>query len=326
MMTEDEIFNGTDDRSRLWRVAFESWLNSVSPNSRRVYLQGWRSFLETVNKLPWLIGRSDVSAWLNRMHTQEISNATIQVRLVAISSFYNYARDEFSVIGEDGLEKPLHTWNPASGKHLRPRSTNFGKATYFTRDQLILLLGSIPRTTVQGLRDYALFLAYIYTGRRNSEIRNLKWGDIEERDGTVWYHWSGKGKFNQIFELPQIVYEAIRRYLAASGRSIKPVDFIFVAVTNNSKRSLNSPISSREMLRLVKFYVDRIGLESSLYHVHSLRHSAAVLRDSLGDDIKSISHFLAHSSTVVTENYLHELKGQRDGGFDKVTRLLDLSD
>ena len=195
------------------------------------------------------------------------------------------------------------------------------------------------------------------TGRRNSEIRTLKWGDFEVEtlpssklncveplsavepgdgaggEGKVWYRWNGKGKERRD-ECPHSLWKAINAYLNAADRleTITPDDYIFVALNNNASRLPNvrssgscsfveqncqagakrQPLTARFVGRLLKRYALRAGLDPRRITVHTLRHTAAMLRKEVGEDVEAISHFLNHSSLSVTQIYLHRIEGQED--------------
>src|SRR3990167_2942236 len=276
------------DRMHAWAEAFELWLDSRrSENTRRAYRGSCAAFLAFADKLPWEIHKADVARWMDELRKQGLSKSTLQVRVAAISSFYLYARDEYEVVNLDGTISPLHDSNPAAAKSLRVKVNPYGKARYLNTMEARALLRAIPRNTVQGLLDYALFLFYLATGRRNSEVRTLKCeafegsGDGEnggrqfggrQFGGRVWYRWSGKGKSDKRYECPLPVWQAINAYLKAAGRleSIRSDEFIFTALSDHAARLPNvngetlrpglTPPSMREAARLLKRYARLGGL------------------------------------------------------------------
>lgn len=325
------------DRMQAWIEAMHLWLEGRrSANTRRAYRSAWEHFLAYTSKQPWEISRTDVARWVYELEQQRLSDCTIAQRVAAISSFYQYARDEYEITLPDGSTQPLHDANPAASKSLRPKITPYGKATYLSTDEARALLRAIRRDTVQGLRDFALFLLYLSTGRRNTEARTLKWGQISESGGKIWYRWSGKGKKDQRYELPHTVYFAIREYLQAAGRleSMRDEDFIFTALGDQAGRLPNvdpgsfdpfaQPLSMRTVGDLLRKYCRRAGLVAEKVKVHSLRHTAAMLRKAAGDDVEQICALLGHSSIAVTQIYLHTVEGQKDTSWSKVEALLGL--
>ena len=76
--------------------------------------------------------------------------------------------------------------------------------------------------------------------------------------------------------------------------------------------------------KLVKRYAYRAGLDPRRITVHTLRHTAAMLRKQAGEDVEAISRFLNHSNLSITQIYLHQVEGATDTGWQKVEALLGL--
>jgi site-specific recombinase XerD len=325
---------------QVWAEAFEMWLESRrTENTRRAYRAAWQDFTEfSMGKNPWMVGKKDIAEWTESLHKRKLADTTIGLRLAAISSFYEYVSSDYTVVDGAGNEIPLHTHNPASAKSLRPKVVPYGKATYLSAKEAKALLKAIKRNSAQGLRDYALFLTYLSTGRRNTEVRNLKWGDFQQVGDTMMYRWSGKGKEDEKFEMPKEAWKAILAYLKAAERldSIQEQDYIFTALSDRAKRLKNidaetwdptaQPLSMREVGRLLKHYCKKAGLDPKKVHVHTLRHSAAMLRKEAGDSMEDISAFLAHSGIAVTQIYVHRVEGQKDKSWRKVAAILGLEE
>jgi integrase len=53
------------------------------------------------------------------------------------------------------------------------------------------LLAAIPVESAAGLRLRALVLVYLLTGRRRSEVLNLRWRDLDLEGG--FYRYTGSG-------------------------------------------------------------------------------------------------------------------------------------
>jgi integrase len=323
-----------DERLALWADAFQLWLDSRrSDNTRRAYRGAWAQFAQFCGKPPWDVGKADVARWMDDMRRKGLSPSTLQQRAAAISSFYLYARDEYEVVTPEGARLPLHESDPAGTRSLRDPVNPYGKAFYLSTDEARMLLASIPLDNVRGLRDYALILFYLATGRRNSEVRLLQWRDFEEKGGRMWYRWSGKGKKDQRYELPRPVWEAMRAYAQAAGVAGLDDEYVFTALKGNAERLPNvgaewrpgqRPLSMGEVARILKRRATQAGLDPAKIRVHSLRHTAAMLRLETGQPVNEISRFLAHSGIGITQVYLHAVEGDRDVGWSKVEQLLGL--
>ncbi len=77
--------------------------------------------------------------------------------------------------------------------------------------------------------------------------------------------------------------------------------------------------------RLLKKYLRKVGSDPTHITVHSLRHTAALLRKEAGEDLQSISSFLGHSDLSITQIYLHKIESHQDASWLKVESLLGLS-
>ena len=89
------------------------------------------------------------------------------------------------------------------------------------RDTLKKLLEAVPSNPV-GLRDRAIILTLTLTGRRRSEILNLKASDLVHDGDAVFYSYRGKGGKQGKRELPQPAFRAIQQALEAFGRNLPP--------------------------------------------------------------------------------------------------------
>lgn len=293
-----------------WNRAFSAWLNTRTDNTARAYRQAWASLIEHSSKVPGELESMDVAGWVEWMKGEQLNPATINLRLAGISSFYRF-------LGE-ASRQPLA--NPTAGLSLRQRAFRWQGARYLGVESARRLMVTIERESARGARDYALLAAYLFTGRRNSEIRTLRWGDIEQNGEQSWYRWQGKGKSRRDV-LPEPVMKAILDYVCISGRqgSMTQESCIFIS---SRKSEHEAPLSASQVGRILNGHLMRAGIETH-YRVHDLRHTAAMLRKAAGEDIESISQFLNHSNINTTMIYLHALEGRRDAGWKAVESLLN---
>jgi integrase len=333
--TDITLYSEDNKLNMIWSRAFESWLTNIkSKNTRRAYCEAWKYFISFSQCPPWRIGRSMVVEFINDMRKRGLSDGTVQQRLSALSSFFDFVNRDYTVINEQGREIPLHDINPASSKILRARLGRYEKANWLTKEEVKLFLKAINRKTIQGQRDFALFLTFLFTGRRNTELRNLKWGDMWfEDDGRIVYKWSGKYVESKNQEMPRLCYDAMLVYLKSANRleTIAKDDYVFISVNHNAERlpnvkdkyDSNNLLSMREIGKLLKKYLKLAGIEKPLT-CHGLRHTATTLRRSVGDDIEVVSSFLGHIRIITTETYLHAIEGTKDKSWGKVEELLEL--
>ena len=275
-------------------------------------------------KSPEAYTREDVLAYLYspltgiRNRGKQPSPGTINARLAHISSFYRFASTYTT--GED-LHPLFDGVSPAAGLSPGRAQRVYRQLTFSDLERLFSV---IPTTTIMGLRDRAIFLMYLWTARRRSEIGDLRWGDLEEgiivepdgsRRSGWFYHFRGKGRkmIDDIAEMPLPAKEALDRYLAASGRAehIRPESPLFVAT---GQRSRERPLDTADMGWRLKCYARAAGLDTSRVTLHSFRHTAARLRYEAGSPLRDVSNLLRHSSLATTDIYLAELTSSADPG------------
>jgi integrase len=277
-----------------------------------------------------------------------LSASTVGQWLAGISSFYSFCQ-RYSVRCADGRETVLFAdLNPAKAYGVqRPPVEPWKDVAYLDPDQLAAFLGAIRSAKTQlelannpegvlsakaqqQLRDHALFYCYIATGARNSEVRTWRWRDISVRGGKRFYSWANKGKHGSD-ELPADAWACVETYLRAAGRlaALQPDDYIFQpvgdAILHMRRKDSEQPVidaatwsnnralSAGEANRLLRTYARRAGIgDVAKLHIHSLRHSKAMLLDACGVNVRTISQELHHSGLDMTGRYLHAVAGQRN--------------
>ena len=299
-----------------------------SLNTARVYEQAIRDFEGVNGSIDHGISREKISEWVARMGERGLADTTINMRLAALSAYLSFVGNMNIAIDTNDLMKFTN--------RLRRRINPYGKSRYLNSSQLKKLLQAIDQDTLQGSRDYAMFLMFIATGRRSSEIRNLQWKNFEVESGLVRYRWTGKGK-TAMCECPWDVWCAILDWINRSGRAklIGNDDYIFTAISGNASRlprvrdgwiPMQVPLSMQSVGKLFTRYAKKAGIGGSV-HIHMLRHSAAMLHLEAGEDITSIQRFLGHSDVHSTTIYLHriaEVNNYVDKNWGKIKDLLGL--
>jgi integrase len=155
-------------------------------------------------------------------------------------------------------------------------------------------------------------LTFVLTGRRRTEVIELKAGDLTVEDGTSFYAYRGKGNKRGRRELPRPVYEAIVTTLADAGKELTSM------VPDESLWR----ISGGTFYGRFRRYLQLAGLAPTGLHI--LRHSAAKLRRDAGQTVEQVSSFLDHSSLAVTTTYLRRLEGVQDQAWRDVAAAIDV--
>jgi site-specific recombinase XerD len=269
------------------------------------YSRMLQHFFGALGKLPDRVTSQEVFAWAygKGLSGKEPSPVTIGARLACLSSFYRFL-----------IRMEIVASNPCD-QIQRPR-TSLAPPRGLTAEEIRRLLTVIPDTST-GLRDRAIILTLTLTGRRRSEVLNLKAGDISQAGG-LFYTYRGKGGKQAKRELPRPAYEATQTTLAAFGKDLgtmAPDASLWPSSTQNGRG-----VTSGTFYCNLRRYLKKAGLPPA--GVHILRHSAAKLRRDVGESVEDVSRFLDHSSLAVTTVYLRRLEGQEDRTWGKVAEAI----
>ena len=227
--------------------------------------------------------------------------------MACLSSFFRFLQRMDIVVGNpcDKLERPRTSTPPARG---------------LSADEVRRLLGVIPGTP-QGLRDRAIILTLVLTGRRRAEVFRITAGDLNFENGVCFYSYRGKGGKTGRREFQQPALDALRAALAAFGKDLgvmAPGESLWPSPAAAEGCGLTSGTFYGRFRR----HLTNSGLPPAGLHV--LRHTAAKLRRDAGESIEDVSRFLNHSSLAVTTTYLRRLEGEEDRGRGKVAKAIGL--
>lgn len=318
-----------------WLDLRDRWLRRyASPKTRDAYQQAFNRWYEFIGKPLWLVGSTDVEAWIEDMQAAKLSHATINLQLAACSSFYSFVIKSVRM-GADGVERTLFfdgagrtRSNPfRTGNVERMERKTIRNTKPLSRDQLKAMRDSCNPETRTGARDLALFECYLRSGRRLAEIVRLRWGDIKpstERKGQYVFDWQGKGGKGGKRVFPAQAFDSIVAYLKIDGRWPVVDDgmFIFRPLTDHGTANLrrpdaaplveNRPISAGQVNRAMKKLAGAAGMDPTQMHTHLLRHSFAFYLYRGTRDPRLVQEALDHSSLQVTQIYLESMEEPED--------------
>ncbi len=319
------MFQAVDDMQKdaIWNDAINLWLSrQKSKNTAKAYRESLSSLLRYASKKPWEIKTRDVSKWLADQQQRGCAQRTIAARLAGAKSFYDFVIVEYvySEIGGEEEEHRLREDNPVAA-FKSPKIDPYSAAVCWDAEQAGAFLKAISTENMAGKRDKALFTGYLLMGLRNSELRLLRYENIERPSANlIEIVYNGKGKPHQRKELLPPVYEAIMAFAAAEN---KYEGFVFHRY-DSLGRIVDLPISDQTVRNSLKYYARKAGLRTEGLRVHSLRHTAAFLRHEAGDDLESIREFLKHSNVATTKIYLQKIKPKPDKAWMTVAEMLEI--
>jgi len=161
-------------------------------------------------------------------------------------------------------------------------------------EQVRALLDSCDRSTVAGMRDFAILTMLVRLGMRRGEIADLRLDDIDWRAGELVVR--GKGQRFERLPLPADVGAAIAVYL----RDGRPPGFsgreVFVRIKAPCR-----PLTAGGVTQAVVSASKRAGIGEVT--AHRLRHTAATELLRQGAPLHEIGELLRHRSVLTTAIY-----------------------
>jgi len=169
------------------------------------YFRMLQDFFGRLSKTPDEVTAQDVFVWAHApgLSGKDPSSVTIGARMACVSSFFRFLM-RMEIVDRnpcDRLERPRTSPSPPRG---------------LSALDVQKLLAAVPATRI-GLRNRALLLTLLLTGRRRAEVFRLTRGDLSFAGDVCFYSYRGKGGKTGRRELPQPAVEALRAALRARG-------------------------------------------------------------------------------------------------------------
>ncbi|HTK06493.1 MAG TPA: site-specific integrase [Ktedonobacteraceae bacterium] len=240
-------------------------------------------------------------AALSVVEKRKVSEATYNQRLAILSSFYTFANKR-------GF---LFCGNPIASVE-RARVQSYQHAQPLEVEEVAERMQAIDRTTKQGARDYAMLAVLLQTGRRLSEVIDLRWRNVilkGSRITLVFEHCKG-GKVMRD-TIPPAVSNALLEWLTmAYGPRLRglhgdaPLWISFTrrsVVDDEQPGVVPPPLTIRSVANICEKH---LGVSK----VHVTRHTWARTMEDAGAKVSDIQARLGHESLATTGRYLAALK------------------
>jgi len=223
-----------------------------------------------------------VRQYAAQCHRRGLNGRSIQRRLSALRTFFNYLLRENAVQHNPGLDVRA----PRSEQHL-PDTLNV--------DTVSQLLTTGSDDTL-GLRDHAMLELLYSSGLRLAELVALDLGDVDLAERMVRV--TGKGAKTRVIPVGSKAVAALQAWLKV--RPWQQASNETALFTSRSGRRLGH----RAVQQRVKQWARRKGIPGDL-HPHTLRHSfASHVLESSGD-LRAVQELLGHADISTTQVYTH---------------------
>lgn len=250
--------------------------------------------------------REDIIAYRDKLK-EEHKPTTVQSYIMAVKQFFNWTSQE-------GIYPNIA--QRVKGAKL----DNEHKKDYLTTKQVGTLLQSIDRSTLKGLRDYAILSLMITSGLRTIEVVRANIEDIRTVADFTALFLQGKGhdEKTQYVKIAEPVEDAIRAYIKARGTA-KPSEPLFISLSNRDK---GGRMTTKSISRIAKTSLIEAGLDSDRLTAHSLRHTTATLNLLNGGTVEETQQLLRHTNINTTLIYSHALERANNNSEERVARAI----
>ncbi len=240
-----------------------------------------------------------VRAFAARLHAGGLAPRSIQRRLSAVRSFFDFLLREAQVQREQRVAPSADAdirqlrRNPAHGVRA-PKAARRLPVT-LDADQMARLL-AITQTTPLAVRDRAIMELLYSSGLRLAELTELDLAHLDLADRTVRV--LGKGRKERAVPVGGRAAEALGHWLKQR-----------VAWAGSTERALfvgrgGRRLGRREIQKRVAYWARRQGLPQHV-HPHLFRHSFASHLLESGAELRGVQELLGHADIATTQIYTH---------------------
>lgn len=144
-------------------------------------------------------------------------------------------------------------------------------------------------------RNHAIFSMFIFAGLRKNELLNLKFGDVDVENLSIFIR-QGKGNKDRIIPISFTLAQSLKKYIDERKRLNKTCPYFFTSLNRDHGYTKDG------LKRLIKMIKNISGIP---FAAHKLRHTFATLMLEGGCDIYSLSKMMGHSDIKTTTIYLY---------------------
>ena len=251
--------------------------------------------------------RADIIAYRDALKASGHKPTTIQNYITAAKLFFRWTAQE--------------GFYPNITDHLKgARLDNAPKKDYLTSTQASEILNGIDRTSLQGKRDFAIFLLMVTGGLRDIEVARANIEDLRTAGNNTVLYIQGKGREEKtdyiIITAP--VEKAIRDYLQTRPNA----DAAEPLFTSQSHNSQGGRLTTRSVSRIIKTAMRAAGYDSERLTAHSLRHTAVTLSFIGNEEATRVQEFARHSNINTTMIYNHSLEKAKNTCSQTITNMI----
>ena len=302
-----------------WIERFRQYLTAerqCSPHTVAAYTRDLRSlvaYCDRAGVAGWTsIDSGHLRAFAARLHAGGLGPRSIQRRLSAVRSFYEFLQREAQALRTGVRTRPVEGAVDASAtadndaREVAPIRGNPGQDVRAPKaarrlpqtldaDQMARLL-DIPAGEPFAIRDRAIMELLYSSGLRLAEIVGLDLGHLDLPDRTV--HVLGKGRKARVVPVGRVAIRTLQQWLTERA-GLTPPGEQALFVGRSGRR-----LGRRAVELRVAHWARRQGVPAHVYP-HLFRHSFASHLLESGAELRGVQELLGHADIATTQIYTH---------------------
>lgn len=241
-----------------------------------------------------------IRKWLTNLFDRQLARTTINRKLSALRSFYQFMLDNDIVATNPFAEIKIKNHPDKLPHYFRSKELDVLFATVYHQDKKFKL------------RNIALLELFYGTGMRVSEVAGLQIKHIDFAQAKV--HVYGKGGKERFVPLGRYASNALKSYLNnLRPQMVSKIDgknpYVFL-------NHLGNPLTTAGIEYILRQLMKQTGLPNEM-HPHMLRHTFATDLLNNGADLRSVQELLGHANLRTTQIYTHVSKEQLQSNYRK---------
>lgn len=246
---------------------------------------------------------TDLLNYREYLKNKNLQATTINNYILVIKMFFKYLADNNLY---RNIAKDLKGYKVSKGF----------KKDYLQVEQIHKLLNTIDRTTIKGLRDYAIILLMLTTGMRTIEISRAKIEDYE--NGILHIQGKGRADKTEYVKISLQVENAINEYLETRKNKTSN-DYLFTSISNHNNEQ---QLTTKSVSRIAKENLINAGLKSRRLTAHSFRHTTATINLKAGATMQETQQLLRHQNINTTMIYSHNLERENNNSEQRIANYI----
>lgn len=240
--------------------------------------------------------------WINIMHDQELSAATINHHLAGMRTFMYWCMDDSRKYVENFKIRLIRVQEEL------PKD--------YTLDEVNKLLKKPDKKAkLAEWRTWAACNFVIGTAARLGTLVEIRMRDINLKEATVFYQHTKNKKLQVANMSPQLV-KVLTEYIDRCRYDAQEDDYLFCSVSGEQ-------ISKAAMRQGYVAYAKKRGVNKG--NIHGLRHTFAREWYLNGGDVVQLSKILGHSTLAMSEHYMNVYANTAKERFNEFNPLETIS-